>query len=892
MPRRKQHSPKKVRLDDGTAAAGAATSASPLEEDVDDDVFREDLDGDFHADADDEYEEDLENEETFLGDEKQTLLGHGVYPGWRAGAIPPADYLPNGSLQVAFDESPLKSLSQLSEGVPGEMRGTPQTQGSFVDDTKNYLFSPYSIFIRSNLRRQNRSYNGGMAGKLKCKYCGEAFESLFTLTVHMSQTGHFRSQSTCVQRLTQKSTKPKKRSMLDMEEKEHTDAVLKCMGCGQSFDTLQDLTVHMMQTKHYEKIAQKWDFGKEDEAEEAPQDLTDYFGNNNLVSPNAEASEVQCAMPVFCRPTTLNIPSQTSTDTTEAAKEPAQSSSSSAATVGTLLPFKLEELFPQMYKEEDVEHTTTMTVHSLRASLQYQKQKKQILRCLACSKVCDSLHMLTQHMLDTGHFSKVPNGPEKTEEESKAERVPLLVQAPSSTMSKSQDDSMDNEVSPSQTNGNTETSTSVIQAPSKPRIEEKYLHTAEIQQPSKGNILQLLQNTVHCSLQKAAGQESSSSVGSYSVPATSVLESRWIQRRSPVIASAPPRIKVEEKEEEGAVDLRVHSSPSPTVTTSAIPSTSSVLSTLSTTSGTEKYVKPNASKAKQEDPLDAMRRIAQSCEPSTRCEDAFKMHNHSSSGPDVKPLPGRSQLLSSTNSAVMTASNRVSGRLTSTSRTFCEAPSKEEQRLGSGNRRIAPRAGNCHVETVKVSRRGRHSSWNPVHQMILQAYIVSNMDTAEGRPRSPPPDISHDDKVGIAHATGLTMTAINHWVANVRYRLRHAGSAKFVKNYQTTSPLFQCLECGTQPTTPRHFVSHLENHLGFKVTDVNAMAAKMASEPVTRQAVNSSKVADVNENSFKCSLCSCEFKSRHAVKIHLSKTHEKSPHYQDNFIVPLNSNVQ
>ena len=46
-------------------------------------------------------------------------------------------------------------------------------------------------------------------------------------------------------------------SLLEMEGKEDAQKVLKCMYCGHSFESLQDLSVHMIKTKHYQKVPLK-----------------------------------------------------------------------------------------------------------------------------------------------------------------------------------------------------------------------------------------------------------------------------------------------------------------------------------------------------------------------------------------------------------------------------------------------------------------------------------------------------------------------------------------------------------------------------------------------------------------------------------------------------------
>nr|XP_039266137.1 uncharacterized protein LOC120341648 [Styela clava] len=96
------------------------------------------------------------------------------------------------------------------------------------------------------------------ASKFRCRDCGNPFNTLVDLTVHMSKTGHYRDQNIAEFKsqndVNGKFAKPKKRSMMEMEETESAEKVLKCLGCGHSFDSLQDLTVHMIKTKHYEDV--------------------------------------------------------------------------------------------------------------------------------------------------------------------------------------------------------------------------------------------------------------------------------------------------------------------------------------------------------------------------------------------------------------------------------------------------------------------------------------------------------------------------------------------------------------------------------------------------------------------------------------------------------------
>ncbi|TMS05508.1 Teashirt-like protein 3 [Larimichthys crocea] len=74
----------------------------------------------------------------------------------------------------------------------------------------------------------------------------------------MNDTGHYRDDNHDRAGSGGKRwSKPRKRSLLEMEGKEDAQKVLKCMYCGHSFESLQDLSVHMIKTKHYQKVPLK-----------------------------------------------------------------------------------------------------------------------------------------------------------------------------------------------------------------------------------------------------------------------------------------------------------------------------------------------------------------------------------------------------------------------------------------------------------------------------------------------------------------------------------------------------------------------------------------------------------------------------------------------------------
>ena len=83
--------------------------------------------------------------------------------------------------------------------------------------------------------------------------CGRWFDGLYSLSLHLQETGHLPARNKSVSLLEY----PKLVRGQDMwlnQESEQTRRILRCIQCGESFKTLPLLTVHMMKTQHYTKI--------------------------------------------------------------------------------------------------------------------------------------------------------------------------------------------------------------------------------------------------------------------------------------------------------------------------------------------------------------------------------------------------------------------------------------------------------------------------------------------------------------------------------------------------------------------------------------------------------------------------------------------------------------
>ncbi|KAK7899011.1 hypothetical protein WMY93_019864 [Mugilogobius chulae] len=130
-------------------------------------------------------------------------------------------------------------------------------------------------------------------------------------------------------------------------------------------------------------------------------------------------------------------------------------------------------------------------------------------------------------------------------------------------------------------------------------------------------------------------------------------------------------------------------------------------------------------------------------------------------------------------------------------------------------------------------RKGRQSNWNPQHLLILQAEFASSLkETPEGKFIIN--DLGPQERVHICKFTGLSMTTISHWLANVKYQLKRTGGTKFLKNIDSGQPLFLCSDCASQFRTPSSYIHHLESHLGFTLKDLSKLSIDLIEQQVNR----------------------------------------------------------
>ncbi|XP_031722340.1 teashirt homolog 1 [Anarrhichthys ocellatus] len=881
-----------------------------------------------------------------------------------------------------------------------------------LQHTPYQLLPEPSLFSTVQLYRQNNKLYGPVftgASKFRCKDCSGAYDTLVGLTVHMNETGHYRDDNKDTEDdRSRRWSKPRKRSLLEMEGKEDAQKVLKCMYCGHSFESLQDLSVHMIKTKHYQKVPLK----------EPMPALT-----SKLVPPTKKRAFQDLMSPS------------------------SPESFSSGIHLG------------ESHKDQKVANPYVTPnnrygyQNGASYTWQFEARKAQILKCMECGSSHDTLQQLTAHMMVTGHFLKVTNSASKKGKqlvfdpiiEEKFQSIPL---PPTTTRlpapnGKSQPDSPLQPTSLEEKNEEMKDEEAEEEKmegmePEKKIKEEKedppekadkprkarsyqYLREEDLEETPKGglDILKSLENTVSSAISKA--QTGSPTWGGYpsihaayqlhgslkstfpscaqvlplfSSKSLKVLSSELSNLiHSPNSPSPPPSHKsnvlameelvekvtgkssVKSEKEEKPVQRKGRSLKSPLPNpkdkqVSPIPENSlrAAKKTLvedqtelrgkegeQTASKIERQIKSEFDSPKKPvsngcnnlsiitdhspeqplvNPLSALQSImnnhlGKAAKVATPFVDPFAMlYKINSSSAQVKSAEPVSQYCDddddddqpidltkskNTNGSTPTGASTPNnnGSVSNSKPAFKDfsqssSPLLRENALMDISDMVKNLTGRLTPKSTTPSsiseksdfdgctfedsleelspiqrRKGRQSNWNPQHLLILQAQFVSSLrETADGK--LVVSDLGPQERVHICKFTGLSMTTISHWLANVKYQLKRTGGTKFLKNIESGQPLFLCGDCASQFRTPSAYIHHLETHLGFTLKDLS----KLSIDLIEQQAVSriedktfsTSGLTEEDTGSiYQCKLCNRTFASKHAIKLHLCKTHGKSP---------------
>nr|XP_038967676.1 teashirt homolog 3 isoform X1 [Rattus norvegicus] len=890
--------------------------------------------------------------------------------------------------------------------------------------SQNRMLPEPSLFSTVQLYRQSSKLYGSIftgASKFRCKDCSAAYDTLVELTVHMNETGHYRDDNHETDNNNPKRwSKPRKRSLLEMEGKEDAQKVLKCMYCGHSFESLQDLSVHMIKTKHYQKVPLK-----------------------EPVTPVAAK-----IIPAARKKPSLELELPSSPDSTGGTPKATLSDASDALQKNSN---------PYITPNNRYGHQNGASY-----AWHFEARKSQILKCMECGSSHDTLQELTAHMMVTGHFIKVTNSAMKkgkpimetpvtptitTLLDEKVQSVPLAATtftSPSNTPAS---------VSPKLTvEIKKEVDKEKAVLDEKPKEKEKaseeeekydisskyhYLTENDLEESPKGglDILKSLENTVTSAINKA--QNGTPSWGGYpsihaayqlpnmmklslgssgkstplkpmfgnseivSPTKTQTLVSPPSSQTSPMpktnfhameelVKKVTEKVaKVEEKMKEpdsklsppkratpspcsseqsepikmeassGSGFKSQENSPSPPrdVCKEASPSAEPVengkelVKPLSggSLSGSTAIITDHPPEQPFVNPLSALQSVmnihlGKAAKPSLPALDPmsmlFKMSNslaekaavatppplqakkaehldryfyHVNNDQPIDLTKGKSDkgcslgsgLLSPTSTSPATSSSTVTTAKTSAVVSFMSNSPLRENALSdisdmlknlteshtsksSTPSSISEKSDidgatleEAEESTPAQKRKGRQSNWNPQHLLILQAQFAASLrQTSEGKYIMS--DLSPQERMHISRFTGLSMTTISHWLANVKYQLRRTGGTKFLKNLDTGHPVFFCNDCASQIRTPSTYISHLESHLGFRLRDLSKLSTEQINNQIAQtkspseKMVTSSPEEDLG-TTYQCKLCNRTFASKHAVKLHLSKTHGKSP---------------
>lgn len=814
-----------------------------------------------------------------------------------------------------------------------------------------------NLFSTVQLYRQSAKVYGSIfsgASKFHCKSCSASYDTLVDLTVHMNDTGHYRDDNHEKADKGAKSwSKPRKRSLMELEGKEDAQKVLRCMYCGHSFESLQDLSVHMIKTKHYQKVP--------------------------LKEPGTSIAAAKVISAFKKRvPVELDITKLKATD---------QKASSNGSAVNVSLP-----------KVSDVNKKERLM--DPKAVSDTAQIKSQILRCMECGQSFESLQRLSAHIMLTGHFVKASQSLQKMDKctseqislpgkiKMRNEKTPIEKKGSSPSSPKGTTESPH----PAAPLKKSETERKIFlkemhckepgndtNAAERYGISSKfdYLTEEDLQESPKMNldILKSLENTVTSAINKA--QKGTPSWGGYQsihaayqlhnnmktslynssiqqlvqaaeVPCSDKSEiSPSLQQRAP-----SPKVKLHAMEElvkkvsqniaeetrtdkDEQVSLARHF-----VTSSATSAdrksafNSPPVEGRETLKNKDNKITDSENNASERDskkcnesfttslafcddsavitvhpepkqpfvsPLNALQSVmnlhlGKVAHPVKPVEDPMsmllKMSNNmaeraavasapiSTSKPEPlhldvyqidkdqpidlskgkrsqclvpASLPGK--VLNSLPAMTKTdltdtvkctpvspvqesALSDISDMLRNLSDTHVlksQTPSDKAERTGIEASHMPASAGDD--TSMAHKRKGRQSHWNPQHLLILQAQFTSCLrKTADGKYVIS--DLSPQERMVISQVTGLSMTTISHWLANVKYQLRRTGRTKFLKNVDSGQPVFFCSECATQIQTRSTYICHLESHLGFRLQDLAKFSCKNPNKTTARHSKN------------------------------------------------------
>uniref|UniRef100_H9GVM3 Teashirt zinc finger homeobox 2 n=2 Tax=Anolis carolinensis TaxID=28377 RepID=H9GVM3_ANOCA len=840
-----------------------------------------------------------------------------------------------------------------------------------------------NLFSSVQLYRQSSKMCGTVftgASRFRCRQCSAAYDTLVELTVHMNESGHYQDDNHKKDKHRPTSySKPRKRAFQDMD-KEDAQKVLKCMFCGDSFDSLQDLSVHMIKTKHYQKVPLKepvptisskivtpakkrvFDINRPCSPDSTTGSFADTFSsqknaNLQLSSNNRygyqngasytwqfEACKSQILKCMECGSSHDTLQQLTTHMMVTGHFLKVTSSASKKGKQLVLDPLAVEKM--QSLSEtpasdsQPSKPSSNVSTDSTSPAVELKKEGKQnksedVNKEEKMVKSEDYEDMLQKPLDPTIKYQYLRE--EDLEDASKGggDILKSLENTVTSAINKAQNGAPSWSAYPSihaayQLSESTKPSlpvgSQVLQV--RPTVTNKLRPIAP-----KWKVMPLVPvsaNMSQCTQVKKEGdtkkevQKDYMKEGNKTDPASACQNEEESPPQAEVCVepkkSEPSPLKEESKAKEDEEKEQTKSKESVTSLLSngcASSNHSSELPCLNPLSALQSVLNNHLGKANE--PL----RPQQNSSPSAGSVSIFHKSNlNMIEKPVLSPAPtptkpARRYVFENNDQPIdLTKSKSKKGE--SVQAQSCTSPSQKHALSDIADMvKVLPKAttpkpaASSRIPSMKLEmdvrrfedvstevstlhkRKGRQSNWNPQHLLILQAQFASSLfQTSEGKYLLS--DLGPQERMQISKFTGLSMTTISHWLANVKYQLRKTGGTKFLKNMDKGHPIFYCSDCASQFRTPSTYISHLESHLGFQMKDMNKLAVEQQTkveQEISRISVQRSPetiaVEEDTDSKFKCKLCSRTFVSKHAVKLHLSKTHSKSPEHHSQFVAEV-----
>ncbi|XP_042321694.1 teashirt homolog 2 [Sceloporus undulatus] len=844
-----------------------------------------------------------------------------------------------------------------------------------------------NLFSSVQLYRQSSKMCGTVftgASRFRCRQCSAAYDTLVELTVHMNESGHYQDDNHKKDKHRPTSySKPRKRAFQDMD-KEDAQKVLKCMFCGDSFDSLQDLSVHMIKTKHYQKVPLKepvptisskmvtpakkrvFDINRPCSPDSTTGSFADTFSsqknaNLQLSSNNRygyqngasytwqfEACKSQILKCMECGSSHDTLQQLTTHMMVTGHFLKVTSSASKKGKQLVLDPLAVEKM--QSLSEapaSDSQHSKSSSNASTDSTAPASELKKE------CKSNKSEDVNKEEKMVKSEDYEDTLQKPldptikyqylreEDLEDASKGggDILKSLENTVTTAINKAQNGAPSWSAYPSihaayQLSEGTKPSlpvgSQVLQV--RPTVTNKLRPIAPKWKvmplvPVSANMAQCTQVKKEADTKKEV-QKDYMKEGNKTDPAPASQDEGESPPQAEVCIepkkSEPAPSKEENKakgdEEKGKTKAK-ESATSLLSNGCASSNHSSELPCLNPLSALQSVLNNHLGKANE--PL----RPQPNSSPSAASVSIFHKPNlNMIEKPVLSPAPTLAKPASVTSRRYVFENNDQPIDLTkskskkgeSVQAQSCTSPPQKHALSDIADMvKILPKAttpkpaASSRISSMKLEmdvrrfedastevstlhkRKGRQSNWNPQHLLILQAQFASSLfQTSEGKYLLS--DLGPQERMQISKFTGLSMTTISHWLANVKYQLRKTGGTKFLKNMDKGHPIFYCSDCASQFRTPSTYINHLESHLGFQMKDMNKLAVEQQTkveQEICRISVQKSPETIAGEedtdSKFKCKLCSRTFVSKHAVKLHLSKTHSKSPEHHSQFVAEV-----